>query len=544
MEEELMKETPETPVPAAGTPEGKQRKKLSLPKTKKGKRRMKIVLALAVVIALAAAAMGKLGGTPAAAGAGYTASPVVRQDLTVSVSGTATLMPADAYNVSTLLATTILDAPFEEGDLVTKDTLLYALDSGDAQGSVDRANLSVQQAQMSYEQAKEAMYPTATLTGTINEVLVRDGDSVTAGTALCKIVASTDLTIDFLFTYVSPDQFYVGQPATVFIGNFDGSVPGSVVSVSNDTAVTSNGMQSCTVRVKVENPGIVSTAFTASAVIGSYSSYGNAPVSMAASSTVYAAGSGTVTGFSKLSGSTVTKGEVLCTIESESVRDTIRAAQLNLESARLSASTAADSLDDYNIKSPINGTVIEKKLKAGDKVDGATTGTMAVIYDLSYLKMQMNVDELNIGKVQAGQTVELTASALPGQTFTGRVDKVSINGTTTNGFTTYPVTIVLEDYGDLKPGMNVSAKIMGETVKGALSVPVAAVSRGNTVLVAQPGALAEDGVTVADPSKAEERPVVLGINDDTYIEITSGLEEGETVLLQSMADPMAMMMGG
>jgi len=266
---------------------------------------------------------------------------------------------------------------------------------------------------------------------------------------------------------------------------------------------------------------------------------------MAGSAIVYAGGSGTVSGFGKLSGSTVTKGETLCTIDSDSLRDNLKSAKLNLESAQLSANTAASNLDNYTIKSPISGTVIEKKLKAGDKVDGVSSGTLATIYDLSYLKMQMNVDELNIGKVQVGQTVEITADALPGQSFTGTVDRVSINGTTTNGFTTYPVTITLQEYGDLKPGMNVSARILGETAENALCVPVAAVSRGNTVQVAQPGALAEDGVTVADASKIEERAVVLGINDDAYIQITSGLEEGETVLMESQSgDGMTAAMGG
>ena len=61
----------------------------------------------------------------------------------------------------------------------------------------------------------------------------------------------------------------------------------------------------------------------------------------------------------------------------------------------------------------------------------------------------------------------------------------------------------------LRPGMNVSAKIIGQSVENALCVPVGAVSRGNKLLVAAPGALAEDGTTVLDPTKTEERQVVL-----------------------------------
>lgn len=262
---------------------------------------------------------------------------------------------------------------------------------------------------------------------------------------------------------------------------------------------------------------------------------------MAGATTVYATGSGTVSGFSKLSGSTVSKGEVLCTIESEANRSQLQTAKLSVESAKLSASNAAGTLDDYTITSPISGTVIEKNFKAGDKVDGASSGTLAVVYDLSCLKMKMNVNELDIGKIQVGQTVELSADALPGQMFLGTVEKVSINGTTTGGFTTYPVTIRVDDYGELKPGMNVSADILCDTAANVLCVPVSAVERGDTVLVPLPGAMTEDGTAVADASKLENRSVTLGRNDDAYIEITSGLEEGETILI---LDQTAGQLGG
>ena len=497
----------------------------------KGKKRLLPLAAAALAIVLLGSQVLKLGKADTAEGGGYQAEAVQQRDLSVTVTGTATLEPADAYQVSTLVSGTILSAPFEEDQQVEKDTLLYTLDSGDAQDSVSRANISVEQARLSYQQALEAQNPTAPIAGTLNEVYVHDGDSVSPGTPLAKIVASTDLTIDFVFTYVSPDQFYAGQAATVFIGSFDGSVQGTVVSVSNATAVTANGKQSCTVRVKVPNPGIVSDSFTASAVIGNYTSYGSAPISMAASTVVYASGSGTVSGFSKLSGSTVSKGEKLCTVDSDAIRSQLETAKLTIASAQLSAGTAVSAVDDYTIYAPIAGTVIEKNFKAGDKVDGASSGTLAVIYDLSSLKMEMNVNELDIGKVRPGQTVEITAAALPGQTFTGTVERVSVNGTTTSGFTTYPVTVVLEEYGDLKPGMNVSATILGDTAKNVLTVPVAAVNRGSIVLVAGDGALGEDGATVLDISKAEERQVTLGRSDAEYIEITAGLTEDDVVLV-------------
>ena len=118
-------------------------------------------------------------------------------------------------------------------------------------------------------------------------------------------------------------------------------------------------------------------------------------------------------------------------------------------------------------------------------------------------------------------------------------------GTTANGATSYPVTIIIEDYGDLRPGMNVSAQIIGEVVPNALCIPVDAVERGNTVTVPGPGALSEDGLSVVDVTKLETKEVTLGRNDDEYIEVTDGLEEGDVVLISNQASSlMDMMMGG
>ena len=547
METEWMNETSAEPQ-SAPAPEKQEKKKFSLKGLggKKKKRWLKILIVLVVVAAVVVGCVSNMTkNVNNQLSSSYLVATAARQDLTVSVSGTATLQPADSYNVTTLLSGDIVSAPFEEGDLVAKDTLLYTMDSSDAQDSMDRAQISVQQAQMSYEQAQEALNPTAPISGTVSEVYVHNGESVNAGAQLAKIVANTELSIDFLFPFAAPSDFYVGQSATVFVDGYAGSQMGTVTYVSNSSAITSNGKQAVSVRVRLNNPGAVSDAVTASAVIGNYSSYGQSPVSMPASTIVYAAGSGTVNDFTKLAGSTVTKGEVLCTVESETIRDQIENARLSLQSAQLSASTAADSVDDYNIKSPISGTVIEKNFKAGDKVDGASSGTLAVIYDLSYLKLEMAVAELDIGKVEVGQRVEITADALEGQTFEGVVDKVSINGTTTNGFTNYPVTIIIEDYGDLKPGMNVSAEIIGEEIPNALCIPVDAVDRGNTVTVPGPGALNEDGTAVVDITKLETKEVTLGRSDDEYIEVTGGLEAGDVVLIRNQASTlMDMMMGG
>ena len=545
--EEMMKDTQaaqSAAQPTAGA-QAEKKPRFSLPKSKKGKKWLKILIAVAVVAAIAVGCVANAAkkANSQIAG-GYLVAQAVRQDLVLSVTGTATLKPADSYNVTTLLSGTIEDAPFEEDDQVEKGDLLFAMDSSDAQNRVDQASISVSQAKIAYQQASEAANPTATISGTINELYVHNGDSVSVGSPIAKLISSRDLTVDFLFPYAKPTDFYVGQPASVYVGNFDAPVDGTVESVSNETTLTSNGMNSVSVRVKITNPGGISDAYTASARIGTYASYGQTSINMGGSTTVYASGSGTIQNLSKLAGSTVKQGEVLCTVSSETVRDQLQNARLNLQNAELAASMAADSLDDYNITSQITGRVIEKNFKAGDKVEGMNSGSLAVIYDMSYLKLELAVDELDIGKVAVGQSVSITADALEGQTFTGVVDKVSINGTTSGGATSYPVTIVIENYGELKPGMNVSATIEGDRVPNALCIPVDAVNRGNTVTVPGPGAMNADNTAVADVSKLETREVTLGKSDGDYIEVTGGLEEGDTVLIANQSSSMMNMVMG
>lgn len=520
-------------------------KKLHLPRSKKGKKRMKLAIAAVVVLAILAVVLsGAFRKANKQLGGNYLVAQAAYQDLTVAVSGTATLKPADSYNVTTLLSGEIVDAPFEEGDLVSKDDLLFALDSSDAQNSVDRARISVTQAQMAYDQAQEGLHPTAVISGTITDLYVHNGDNVTMGTPIAKIASSLDLSVDFFFPYAKASDFYVGQPASIYLDSFDGPVDGTVEAISDSTSITGLGQAAISVRVRIPNPGLITASMTASASIGNYISYGQTSINLTGAATVYASASGTVQDLNKLAGSTVKQGEVLCTVASESARDQVSSAQLNLQNAQLAASMSADTLDDYNIESQITGTVIEKNFKTGDKVEGMSSGSLAVIYDMSYLKLEMDVHELDIGKVEVGQQVEITADALEGQTFSGVVDKVSINGTTVGGATNYPVTVIIRDYGDLKPGMNVSATIKGDVVPNALCIPVDAVERGNTVTVPGPGAMNEAGTAVVDVTRLETRDVTLGKNDGEYIEVTGGLEEGDTVLIANQSSSMMDMMMG
>ena len=302
------------------------------------------------------------------------------------------------------------------------------------------------------------------------------------------------------------------------------------------------------VTVAVRNPGALSDASSGTAAVGTAASAASGAFAYVESKQVVAKASGELTSLSVTEGDRVSEDQVIGGFDETDMATQIESAAIQVKNAELTLQNARDRLEDYSITSTIDGTVIEKNYDVGDTLDTSTSSTTgiaypAVIYDLSALTFDIRIHELDINKIQVGQAVEITSDALDGQSFTGRVDKVNINGTTSNGVTTYPVTVLIDGSPDeLKPGMNISAKIVVEDAGEVLCIPVEAVNRGqngaSTVLVAGPGALDEAG-NLADSSKLEEREVTLGRNDEAYIEVLSGLEEGETVFIQnaSSANP-------
>ena len=499
---------------------------------KKRRKWIKRVLVIAAVLALLfwIVVRPMLGGTAAVSGA-YQTAQVQRQDLTVSVSGSGTVTPIESYQVSALVTGEILESPFEDGDQVEKDQLLYRIDPGSAQTALQQAQLSVQQAQMNYDTLASSLQVKAIGGGVVQTLHVQEGDLVSAGTAIADITDTSTMTLTVPFQAGDAAHISAGQTAQVTLSGTLETLSGTVESVASADQVGSGGALVRQVKIRLTNPGALTDATTATARVGSYACAAGGTLSPRLRQTITAAASGEITSLNVSVGSRVSAGAVLAAIGGESAENSLADAALAVQNAQLSLQSAQEALDSYTITSPISGTVIEKNLKAGDQLNGGDSGAMAVIYDLSQLELQMDVSELDIGQIQPGQTVEITAEALPGQTFTGVVEKVSVNGTTTDGFTTYPVTILLSEYGDLNPGMNVSAHIIVERSENALCVPAEAVNSDGTVLVAGEGAFAEDGVTIADPSKIESRPVTLGRGNQDYVEITSGLEEGETVLL-------------
>lgn len=450
------------------------------------------------------------------------------QDVSNSLSGVGTLKPAQTYTVTSLVDGKILTADFEEGDVVEEGTVLYTVDSADAATNVEKAQIALEQAQRNYEKVVDRQYVRAEASGTVSVLKVKKGDEITSGQEVAIIRDSSTMLLSLLFPAVDAANFWVGQDALVTLDGTFEQIPGRVLSVTGTDALGTGNMLTRTVVVAVPNAGGLTTAQAATASVAGIHSIASAAFTYNDEKTLTASAAGTVTGLLVKEGDAVDKDAILIELSGDDLTESIQSASETLRNAELSMKNMEDTMANYTITSPIKGTIVQKNYKQGDSL--STGKEMCIIYDLSYLEMVISVDELNISALEVGQPVVITADAVNGQSYEGKVTRVSVAGNTSGGTTTYPVTIRIDQTEGLRPGMNANAEIVTAKSSQTLTVPNAAIIRGNYVLVTtdSPSAANADESMTA-PEGYVYVPVKTGVSGDDYTEILSGLCAEDTI---------------
>lgn len=450
------------------------------------------------------------------------------QDVSNSLSGVGTLKPAQTYTVTSLVDGKILAADFEEGDVVEEGTVLYTVDSADAATNVEKAQIALEQAQRNYEKVVDRQYVRAEASGTVSVLKVKKGDEITSGQEVAIIRDSSTMLLSLLFPAVDAANFWVGQDALVTLDGTFEQIPGRVLSVTGTDALGTGNMLTRTVVVAVPNAGGLTTAQAATASVAGIHSIASAAFTYNDEKTLTASAAGTVIGLLVKEGDAVDKDAILIELSGDDLTESIQSASETLRNAELSMKNMEDTMANYTITSPIKGTIVQKNYKQGDSL--STGKEMCIIYDLSYLEMVISVDELNISALEVGQPVVITADAVNGQSYEGKVTRVSVAGNTSGGTTTYPVTIRIDQTEGLRPGMNANAEIVTAKSSQTLTVPNAAIIRGNYVLVTtdSPSAANADESMTA-PEGYVYVPVKTGVSGDDYTEILSGLCAEDTI---------------
>ena len=242
-----------------------------------------------------------------------------RRSITNIYSEDGTIEAAESYEVKSLVRGDVLTADFAEGDMVQEGDILYTIDSADAINSVERAQLTLDQAQRDYEDAVDAQYIRTDIGGTVLSISVAPGDAVTAGQEVATIRNDTAMLLTLDFPAADAAGFTAGQAAEVTLDGTYEKVAGTVRSVSGTDTQSSGSIQVRSVTIAVPNSGGLTSAQAATASVNGVSALGSARLTYQNAQTLTAASAGTVAALCVQEGSTVSAGSAILQLSSNSL---------------------------------------------------------------------------------------------------------------------------------------------------------------------------------------------------------------------------------
>ncbi|MBU3155375.1 efflux RND transporter periplasmic adaptor subunit [Clostridium estertheticum] len=514
-------------------------------------------------------------------------------NLKVVVSGSGPIYFTNSNKIYSKIGANVKKVNYKEGDSVKAGDVIYELDSTDAQTALNTDLNSYKQNQISATTSNDAvnnLSVTAPFAGLVSDILVKEGDTVQKGTTVFTIADISKLKVLLTYNSSAAGKIAVGQTAKVYLTSLMQSVSGKVTYISNETTGTTVGGKLYTVEIQITNPGSVLEGMTASADIaatgGTISSTGTAELNYIKKQLVTSITGGTVENVAVKQNQTVSSGQVLVTMSSADIARAKENSDLQLENAQATVALKTKQLDNYKIIAPIDGVITKMSNKVGDTLKAGDE--LSDVSDPKQMEFDIPVDELDIAKLKVGQKTSISVDALPATTktpVTGVVGKIAVTGVSESGVTTFVVTIKINDnLGILKGGMNANGEIEVSNKDNILYVPIEAITTVNDksyvyiktagvrssadgAMGGQPGEdttttgsskesaakvttkITQDAKSARAKAKATDKTsgkastkvnyydgstktqVEVGANNDTYIEITSGVKEGDVIVL-------------
>lgn len=451
---------------------------------------------------------------------------VVKGDIKKSITGSGSLEPSDVRTVSSELEGTIETIYVEEGQNVSEDEFLalYEIESDDDDQQLDidlaEYNLAVAKSDLrdlceTYDELK--VY--ADREGTVS-FLVEEGDSVSKNGILARLNEVNIIKVHSYFTADQIESINIGDSASVFLSDYLITLEGKVTSTDSTPVATGAGSVGYEVEVEIQYNGAASKGSPVRITVENYSGTYASPFEGTAVENdvdeILSPYDGEVEKLYFESGDYVKKGDLLAVISSSDILEKIEKQELTVESKRLALEELNE--EDSIAESPIDGTVLTVFVDEEGYVDKGEP--LFKVANLDVMEIIIDVDELDILNIEKGQNVTIECDVFDGETFSGTVDSISLSGSSQSGVTTYEVTILVDDRKDMMSGMNVDAEILIEENTDTLIIPVAAVNKiGNKYVV-----MVKD-----EEGNLTPQPVEVGIVNEKYVEVVSGLSEGESI---------------
>ncbi|MCX8132169.1 MAG: HlyD family efflux transporter periplasmic adaptor subunit [Clostridia bacterium] len=529
---------------------------------------------------------------------------VVKGSISVSVTGSGPVKSSNESEVTSAVSGKITKIYHKEGDTVKAGELLFDLDDSDARLNVEKIKNSIAQTRLtadSNEKGMNNLIVNAPFDGQVTNVTFsKVGDEINKGATVLTITDVSKLKLSASFSGAIIQEIKTGQKVIVNVQDLMQSVEGIVTYISKNPSTTSTGGAVYDAEITLSNPGSLKAGMGANVEVetktGSHTSTGTGKLEYVNSQVIKCDSGGVIEKITVKENQFVSAGQSLIQFRNDDLELSVQTTGLKIQDLNNQLAAAEKQLSEYKIYSPIDGVIVLQDIKVGNSVKPADV--LTTITDPGHMEFSVSIDELDIAKIKVGQKVNITIAALPEtllKPIGGQVSKIAIQGTSSNGVTTYPVTIKVNEAADLKVGMNADAEIMisektdilvvpleavqkmrnrsfvmvkekeGNSADGAVEKSTDAISDGNRIRRNNSGNNSNGngggrrnssdsastgtnsgnfaaGISRMNPayaqyySNAVMKPVEVGTNNDQYIEIVSGLNEGDEVILPPLAN--------
>jgi HlyD family secretion protein len=513
----------------------------------------------------------------------YATATAKRQDLEVTVTGTANIVSNDKRTVKSQVPGTLVKILVDDGQPVKENQVIMQISNEDLVNQLHQASIDLETqklklsqmraptsgdrasalsrlatAQTALENRKKDLGKTiitSPIEGRVVRVSVNPGDAVAAGQLLATIGDDTEVLFMANVVQLDIGKVKVGMAASIGFGSELPVTDGVVEGISAEALVSGkNTVVPVAIRLSNQNriyrPGLAGNAtikiknddaVSAGGVLAPQTKY-----EMRAEVT------GNIDQVFVKDGDSAQKGDKIVTIKNDNVIIAIQAAEsevqqakenldrvsyglapgitendikqqeLRIRTAEVALQTRQSDVESLQVKSPINGTLISHAPAAGDTI--VANQAVYVVADYSKMTMVIQVDELDITHLLIGQKATVIADALPGKTFGAEVTKIATEGTIKDGVANYDVTLTLIDTKDLRGAMTGNATITIASKSGALVVPAEAIrTQGGKKRVM----ILKDGQPV-------QIDVRIGLSNDTLTEVVEGVKEGDVLVISSL----------
>jgi HlyD family secretion protein len=490
-----------------------------------------LTVILISIVSVSCMGMGLFSGsTEETADQGVEVFEVQRSNIYQTVSTTGTI-DSEVQNTYTLQVTGEVLSTLEKGDTFRKGNILVEVDKSDGllsleqiESDIESAESSLRTAKINYQKALDANHITIQLASLNTEKAEKSTES--ALNSLENANKSAELSYESASAALKNTTNTASWTITSAKSALD-EAERILEEAKNDSATTASQLAKYEYNVKSAEEKYELTKVQQQASIDS----SNRTIE----STEYQNRSSTDSAQSSYNQSLLNQSTTywndLSSLQSaevqiELVKENIGQAEMKLELAKMDFESAKKDLDDYILYAPYNGIVVSSDFEVGNQNGGNTISIIS-----NNFLIDATIGETDISKVSASDEVYITLDAYPDNQFSGEVEKIIPIAVEEGNIVSFEIIIKFSDAEDTKMyyGLSASVDIVTEKAEDVLYVPIQAVYTENgksyvDLLVS--GQVDSENMEQA-VNKVE---VTTGINDYSYIEITSGLKEGDIIV--------------